>query len=229
MIETGERRNRLVCFDETFRIETCPSPVDSDVRTVDPQRGIKVNHIWFWNDIFRKSELKGQKVEVRVDPWDVRYVYVLNRNRWYLCTTKLLGVLRDRTEIELRYAFEELARKYNIQKKELSPERIAEWVGLLDAQAFSPKLAEQQSQAKAVYGRLGMTQAVSLGGAEPVAERTSISTEQPRRLGRTRINRAQPFVLAAGPEPNEMIPTSEHFPPSPSTTDMEHDDDYALF
>lgn len=47
MAETGLRLSRLVRLDRTFMIETCP-PVDrAGTRKVDPQRGIKVHHLWY--------------------------------------------------------------------------------------------------------------------------------------------------------------------------------------
>lgn len=229
MVETGERRNRLVKLDDTFRIETCPSPTDSDTRKVDPARGIKVGHIWFWNDMFRRPDLKGQSVEVRVDPWDPRHVFVLIRGQWYLCISKLRGILRDRTLVEMRYAFEELAKKHNIRKKDLSPERIAEWVNLLDAQAFSPVLAEQQAQAKDVYARLGMTHAICLGEATPVAERPPGTPESMPLPPRPKVARTPTLGMAPRPEPLDAFSNSLPSLTSPSTTETEDPDEYTFF
>ena len=53
--------------------------------------------------------------------------------------------------------FQELAKEHNIKKKDLSPERIAEWMKVLDAKNFDDRLKEQQSEARLVYARLGMT------------------------------------------------------------------------
>ena len=157
MQETGMRRNRLVRFDRTFLIETCPTPDDRGARCVDGQRGIKINHIWYWCDAFRASGMDGKSVDVRVDPWDVRHVYAFVNNSWHQCLSKLAGILRDYTTIEIRYAFDELARKHGIQKKELTPERVAEWLRVLDAKNFDARLVEQQSEARYLYRDFGMT------------------------------------------------------------------------
>jgi putative transposase len=157
MIQTGMRLHRLVRYDRMFRIETCPPP-EGVTRIVDHQRGVKINHIWYWSDVFRGAKLDGKPVEVRIDPWDVRVVYVLVKNQWHKCVSKLFWLLRQYSEIELRYAFEELAKEYGIQKKELTPERVAEWLKVLDARNFDPRLQETQSEARLVYEPLGMTE-----------------------------------------------------------------------
>ncbi len=157
MAETGMRLHRIVQFDRRFLIETCPVPDAQGTRVVDGQHGVKVNHIWYWSNAFRGSGVDKKPVDVRVDPWDVRFVYALVNGEWQQCESKLVWRLRQYTAIELRYAFEELAKKNNIKKKDLSPERIAEWMKVLDARNFDERLREQQSEARIVYERLGMT------------------------------------------------------------------------
>ncbi|MDA8172200.1 MAG: DDE-type integrase/transposase/recombinase [Nitrospiraceae bacterium] len=154
--ETGMRLHRIVRFDLRFLIETCPAPDSTGTRTVDWQRGVKVNHIWYWSDAFRSAGLHKKPVDVRIDPWDVRFVYALVNGVWQRCVSKLAMRLRQYTVIELRYAFEELAKEHNIKKKDLTPERIAEWMKVLDARNFDDRLREQQSEARLIYDRLGM-------------------------------------------------------------------------
>ncbi len=155
MAETGMRLHRLVRFDRRFLIETCPGPDASGTRSVDGQRGVKINHIRYWNKAF--IGLHKKDVDIRIDPWDVRFVYALVGGEWVRCESKLVWRLRQYTVIELRYAFEELAEKHNIKKKDLTPERVAEWLKVLDAKNFDERLREQQSEARLVYERLGMT------------------------------------------------------------------------
>ncbi len=157
MAETGMRLHRIVRYDRRFLIETCPAPEAGGTRIVDGQRGVKINHIWYWTNAFRGVNLHKKPIDIRIDPWDVRYIYALVNGQWHQCESKLKWRLRQYTVIELRYAFEELAKENNIKKKDLSPERIAEWMKVLDARNFDPRLKEQQSEARFVYERLGMT------------------------------------------------------------------------
>jgi len=156
MAETGMRLHRIVRFDRTFRIETCPAPDATGSRVVDGQRGVKINNIWYWNNTLSTAGLHKKPVEIRIDPWDVRYVYALVNNEWQQCESKLVWRLRRLSRIELRYAFDELAKKHNVKKKELSPERVADWLRVMDAKNFDERLREQHREALIVYGHLGM-------------------------------------------------------------------------
>jgi len=179
LAETGVRRNRWIRYDHTFMIETCPSVDLTGTRIVDIQRGIKINHIWYWADAFRNIGSRQRKVEVRVDPWDVASCYVLLGNHWHKCASKLAILLRGYTEIELRYAFQELVRKHGIKKKDLTPERIAEWARVLDATNFDPRLRIQQAETRLVYDNLGMTAVASVTNDHSDTGDTSSSTIGP--------------------------------------------------
>ena len=156
MLETGERRNRLVKYDRLFLIETCPSPKGKSTREVDWERGIKVNHIWYSADEFRKEFMGGKSLYVRIDPWDASVVYALVKNKWIQCRSKLFSYKDRFTRVELQYGLNEMAKKFRIKKKDLTPEHVANWVKLLDPKNFDPRLRERQSEALLIYEKLGM-------------------------------------------------------------------------
>lgn len=201
MVETGMRCHRLVNFDERFRIETCPAPKDKETRTVDGQRGVKINHIWYWSDKLRTPDQHGTAIDVRVDPWDVRIVFALVKNEWVRCHSKLKQQMSMYTEIEVRTAFEELAKKKGIKKKDLTPERIAEWLMVMDASNFDARLREEQSDARTIYEALGMA-AVAPGPAVPegTAPPAIIPTLTGQLLGRKSL---APMPLNANPSIEE--------------------------
>jgi len=157
LTETGERRNRLVRFDHRFLVETCPSPLDGETRKVDDQRGVKIQHIWYWCDAFTDQKLDGENLPVRVDPWDVRHVFVLIGGEWHRCRSKLAWLVESYTEIELRYACEEFNKKHSVKKKNLEPERLAEWLQVRKASIFDSRLARKVSETRLIYGPLAMT------------------------------------------------------------------------
>ncbi|MBS1940643.1 MAG: Mu transposase C-terminal domain-containing protein, partial [Bacteroidetes bacterium] len=130
-------------------------------RKVDGQRGVKIRHLWFWNDVFTKAELKNREVEVRVDPWDPGTAFALLKGQWVACRSKLQPTLSKYTEVERRYLFEEIAKKMGNRIGTLSAHRLAEWLHVMKPENFDPKLSEQQEQGKAVYRALDMAQAVS--------------------------------------------------------------------
>ena len=193
LTETGGRHNRWVDLDERFRIETCPSPVDSDTRVVDIRRGVKIQHIWYQGDALKTRGLNGKPVQVRVDPWDVRVVYVLVEGEWQCCRSKLAWLVSSYSEVELRYAFEEMAKKHSIRKKDLSPERIAEWMKVRDASCFDPRLAKCQAEARSVYGPLQMaTVSDSTLTAELQVSKSGLNSRGCVSTGRQKISRKRP-------------------------------------
>ncbi|WP_291271448.1 DDE-type integrase/transposase/recombinase [Geothrix sp.] len=199
MTETGERRNRLVNLDHRFRVETCPSPVDGETRKVNGQRGVKIQHIWYWCDAFRDQTLARQSLSVRVDPWDVRFVFILIGREWHRCRSKLAWLVESYTEVELRYACEELAKRHSVQKKKLSPERLAEWLKVREAVNFDSRLAITQAEARLVYDPLGMT---SVPGTVVTAETDgTVDMGMETRLDHSKTN-VTPFrKIRKRPEP----------------------------
>jgi putative transposase len=208
MLETGERKNRLVRFDDTFLIETCPSPYDGETREVCNRRGVKIHHIWYWDEALRKPHLRGKSIQIRVDPWDVRFVFALVDGGWVRCRSKLAWLTHDYTEVELRCAFEEMAKKHKIQRKDLSPERIAEWMKVRDPKIFDERLAIQQAEARHVYRQLGMANVPE--GQVDSSDQTALAKTTPECPLKTR------GTLGAKPSPAKATPT-----PTPRTNPWE--------
>lgn len=223
LTETGVRRNRWVDLDERFRIETCPTPVDGETRVVDIRRGVKIQHIWYQCDALQARNLKGKPVQVRVDPWDVRFVYVLVGGEWHCCRSRLAWLVSSYTEVELRYAFEEMAKKHSIKKKDLSPERIAEWMKVRDASCFDPRLASCQAEARLVYGPLLMA-TVSASCLTP-------ETEVLADPG-SRIDNQKPAISTSRKNPKKRPEPAKDYIDVPSFNVHENeessDDDYEL-
>lgn len=166
MAETGERRHRLVRFDENFRIQTCPPPADRPTRVVDGQRGVKIQFLHFWNDAMSGPELRGKTVEVRMDPWDPGTAFVLFKDRWLTCRSKLQPMLSRYTDIERRYLFQELAAIMGRRIRVADEHRLEEWLRVLEPRHFESKMAERQNQGKALYGAMDMAKATTTPPAE---------------------------------------------------------------
>jgi hypothetical protein len=71
---------------------------------------VKVNHLWYWSEELRMPHLNGKSIQIRVDPWDVRFVFALVDSEWIRCWSKLARLTHDYTEVEVRCAFAEMAR-----------------------------------------------------------------------------------------------------------------------
>lgn len=157
LTETGLRLHRLVKLDRTFLIETCPPAEPEGTRKIDRQRGVKINHLWHWTDVFKTTHLSGRSVPVRVDPWDARVCYVLVNREWHQCVSKLANQLRGLTRRELESYFEEMTKRAGVRKQDLTPERLAEWTRVLDKTAFDTRLRDELAETRLIYDALKLT------------------------------------------------------------------------
>ena len=155
--ENGKRPHRHIVFNRDFLIATCP-PVDrSGVRTVNSQRGVKYDHRHYANGAFKASNVAGQSLQVRYDPWDGSSVYARLKNEWVQAICRSLQGIGQLTDVEKRA----LTAEYNSRLKvpdddEQHAQRLFEFL-----QVFTPKGAlalefERQSENKGLYNALRM-------------------------------------------------------------------------
>jgi len=61
---------------------------------VSPARGIKVHHLYYWCDAFRRPEIEKSHVELRYDPFDAGIVYAFVENCWVECLVNIITYSR---------------------------------------------------------------------------------------------------------------------------------------
>lgn len=111
MCSAGERPQRLIAFDEDFRMFTSPSTSKGTAK-VEPGRGAKINYIYYWSDSFRHPDIEGRQLYVRYDPFDagVAYAFIPDTG-WVQCTSEHYAVFRGRSEREVMLAVTELRKR----------------------------------------------------------------------------------------------------------------------
>lgn len=174
--ENGTRPQRHIVFNRDFLIATCP-PVDrSGVRTVNPQRGVKYDHRYYANKSFKASNVAGQSLHVRYDPWDGSSVYVRLKDEWAHAICRSLQGIGQLTEVEKRALTAEYKSHFKVpDDDEQHAQRLREFL-----QVFTPKGAlalevERQSENKDLYNGLRMA------SIEPIAapHRSRLPSEPP--------------------------------------------------
>ncbi|KVR40736.1 Mu transposase C-terminal domain-containing protein [Burkholderia multivorans] len=162
--ENGHRPQRHIAFNRDFLIATCP-PVDrSGVRTVNPQRGVKVDNRFYWNANFKLPNVSGESLPTREDPWDASSVYVLLKDGWVTAICRSLHGLGQLTEIEKRA----LTAEYNARIKlpaddEQHAQRLREFLRVFKPEGALALELERQSENKDLYNTLQMS------NIEPIA------------------------------------------------------------
>jgi putative transposase len=143
--QTGWRKHRGISYDETFRILTLPTTKKGTAKVI-PNQGVKINHIYYWHNSFRNSEIEKTIVSVRYDPYDAGIAYVYVKGQWVSCISQYYSSFHGRSEREIFLATEELrqqykqhSQKFTITAKALANFRINNLVlfsGVLDSLCF---------------------------------------------------------------------------------------------
>lgn len=155
LAETGKRHQRLLAFNSDFLISTCP-PVDrGGNRKVDPQRGVKVNDLRYWNPIFSNAAVAGKSCLVRYDPWDASSVYVQVADKWIHARCRSLQELGQLSEEE-RLALTQEYHHRNGRKLDAheSSQRLKEFMRTFRPEGALALALEKQQENKQLYGAL---------------------------------------------------------------------------
>ena len=143
----GTRESRRLEYDQTFLILTLPSPSSGDTRIVQPGRGVKVNHIYYWCHAFRDPEVEKTAVEVKIDPFNVSVAYCYVKGLWHECTSNHYHYLQGRTEKELQVISADLRQRKRHQGKGIVLSNTELVEHLQGAYKLEAKLLKQRLQA----------------------------------------------------------------------------------
>jgi putative transposase len=133
---SGSRLQRLIPYDQNFLLSTMPSTAKGTAMLC-PGRGVKINHVYYWSDVFRDPELEGRPVPVRYDPFDVGTAYAFCRNQWVECHSEYYTVLRGRSEREVKLATVEIHKRHRLhstRRLTLNAKMLAVFLESVEAQ-----------------------------------------------------------------------------------------------
>jgi putative transposase len=104
---TGARTHRSIIYDDDFRMLTLPTTRKTTAK-VQPGRGVKINYIHYWSEVFRNPRVEGEQVAVRFDPFNAGIAFAFALGQWQECHSEYYRIFRNRTERELMIATAEL-------------------------------------------------------------------------------------------------------------------------
>lgn len=108
--KTGSRLQCKIAYDQDFLLLTLPTTRKGTAK-VTPERGMKINHIYYWSEHFRNPTWQAKQVPVRYDPFDVGTAYAFVDRQWVECHSEYYSVLHGHSEREVRLASEELRKR----------------------------------------------------------------------------------------------------------------------
>lgn len=160
--EFGARTHCIVPFDENIMLATCPHPKQS-MHKVIRGRGVWVDGQHYWNDAFRSAR-RDERVEVRVEPWSTRVIYVHYRGTWVAAIDRNVRDAHNftRHQLELQIRHERRLAKANGRKGRFTVAHAKQMTKLWDPKNYDPRIQAQQDEAKYLAQKLGMAYAMDV-------------------------------------------------------------------
>ncbi|MDJ0719530.1 MAG: DDE-type integrase/transposase/recombinase [Prochloraceae cyanobacterium] len=135
MIQGGNRNHRLIPYDNNFKILTLPT-TSSGKAKIQQSRGVKINSIYYWSNLFRDPEIENTSVPIRYDPFNIGTAYAYVKGQWVECLSQYYSEFQGHSEKELKLATSELRKhqhKNNKQSK-ISAKKLAEFLSSVEAE-----------------------------------------------------------------------------------------------
>jgi hypothetical protein len=135
MMQGGQRLQRLVPYDETFRMLTLPTTQKGTAKVM-PHLGVKINTLCYWSDAFLNSEVGKSQVPVRYDPFDAGVAYAFIKGHWIHCLSEHYAIFAGRSEREIQLATTELRKRHQLhgQQFTITARKLADFLTSLEAE-----------------------------------------------------------------------------------------------
>jgi putative transposase len=135
MIQGGNRNHRLIPYDDKFKILTLPT-TSSGKAKIQQSRGVKINSIYYWSNLFRNPEVENTSVPIRYDPFNIGIAYAFVQGQWVECISQYYSEFQGHSEKELKLATTELRKRQgkNNKQSKISAKKLAEFLSSIEAE-----------------------------------------------------------------------------------------------
>lgn len=175
--ETGYRPHKMIAYTQDFLVATCPTADRKGVRTVDGQRGVKVNDYYYFTPELRDHEIVGRSVQVRVDPTDAATVYVQVKGKWLSARCAQLRHIPRMNLRQLEAVTAEYRKRYaTTGHTEHSIQRLQEYVSTYKPTANDEPAWQAQLESTALHQKLGLL------GTRPTEPRLVLDAQDPLQI-----------------------------------------------
>jgi transposase InsO family protein len=146
---TGDRAHRRIAYDHEFLVFTLPTTPKGTAKVI-PGKGIQINYLYYWSDLFRDPEVEKQNIPVRYDPFDAGIAYAYLNGQWTECHSEHYVIFHGRSEREIMLASQELRRtqQCHSQQFKVTATRLAEFLESVEAEEtlLKQRLSDYESR-----------------------------------------------------------------------------------
>jgi transposase InsO family protein len=149
MTQGGQRRQRLIPYDETFRMLTLPTTRKGTAKVM-PHLGVKINGLCYWSDALLDREVEKTQVSVRYDPYDAGAAYAFIKGHWVQCLSEHYSTFAGRSEREIQLATAELHKRNQLhgQQFTFTARKLADFLISLEAEEILLQQRLQDAEAR---------------------------------------------------------------------------------
>jgi putative transposase len=116
-----------------------------------PGKGVKINHIYYWSEMFLDPEVEKTRVPVRYDPYDASRAYAYVGGQWVGCISEHSAAFEGRSEKEIKIATEELRQqlKQYSNRSDITARKLADFVTSVEAEELEALAVQRMRDAEA--------------------------------------------------------------------------------
>ncbi|MEL6442349.1 MAG: DDE-type integrase/transposase/recombinase [Cyanobacteria bacterium J06621_8] len=135
IIQGGNRSHKLIPYDKNFKILTLPTTKTGKAK-VQQSRGVKINSIYYWSNLFRNPEVENTSIPIRYDPFNIGIAYAYVQGQWAECISQYYSEFQGHSERELKLATIELRKRQrkNHKQSKISAKKLAEFISSVEAE-----------------------------------------------------------------------------------------------
>ena len=106
------------------------STTKSGVATVVPNRGVKINYVYYWHYFLRRQEVENTQIPVRYDSWNLGIAYAYIQGQWINCIPSYYPNFNGRSERFITLISDELRALHKNDPKKfiVTASRIANYL-----------------------------------------------------------------------------------------------------
>jgi len=151
MAQGGQRLQRLIPYDETFRMLTLPTTQKGTAKVM-PHLGVKIHALCYWSDALLDPEVEKTQVPVRYDPFDAGIAYAYIKGRWVQCLSEHYASFAERSEREIQLATAELRKRNHLhgQQFTITARKLADFLTSLEAEELLLEQRLRDAEARAM-------------------------------------------------------------------------------
>lgn len=102
----GARSHRVIAYSEAFLMQTRPTTRTGKAK-IYRGRGITINGLQYWHERMMASDVAGQSVPIRFEPYDMGVAYAYIDGQWLECIADNFAQVHGRSEKEWNLILDE--------------------------------------------------------------------------------------------------------------------------